>query len=109
MKSLNRASIMTKANSLRKVYGLTKSEALRKAWGMAKIANLESELFLLEMKDTFNNKDTRQANELAGKIRSLIVATYPTVTVEQEYMCWHSYEKKIDTYEKYDLNAYKVA
>jgi len=87
----NKSEIMKKANALRARYGMNKSEALAKAWGMAKIANLEKELFELNLysptggaNNIIAQNEIRTHNEkiekVTAKIENIKNAIYPRIT-----------------------------
>ena len=82
MKKYDLSKIMTKANSLRRVYGMSRSESLTKAWGMAKLDKVERELFLLEMKDRWNDTDRRMSSDLRQDISRLKAEIYPELILE---------------------------
>ena len=93
MKKYNRTEIMRKAHSLRVSKNMNMSEALRKAWGLAKLEILESELFLLNMKDISGGRTNIAAQEqiraknariaeLSNQVNTLKAEIYPTRAIE---------------------------
>ncbi|MCL2300828.1 MAG: hypothetical protein FWC27_11870 [Firmicutes bacterium] len=77
----NLSSIARRANALART--MSKSLAWRKAWAEAKIANAESALFVLRMKDRMDAADFTQSRELAAEITRLqaSIATAPALRI----------------------------
>ena len=69
----NRSEIFTAAHQIRRGENVSMSAALRKAWALAKIENINSEAFMLAMKDLWNASDyeydrklSRERSRIAG-------------------------------------------
>ncbi|MCL2300247.1 MAG: hypothetical protein FWC27_08910 [Firmicutes bacterium] len=71
----NLSNIARRANALAR--SMNQSLAWRKAWAEAKIANAESALFELRMKDHMDAADFTQSRELAAEITRLQASIAP--------------------------------
>lgn len=78
----NRSEIMSRAQEIRR-NGATLSTALTQAWTEAKVANIDNELFMLNMIDRQTNVNKARVNVLDAQ-RAELVKTLPKSQEELE-------------------------